>query len=200
MAGIKRLLTWIAAMVFSFVLVSCMPQLNAEGYDMLKRREKINFQLPSSLQIIEEEAFRGISAESVFIQDGLTEIRSESFADANSLIEIYLPESIVNIAENAFGTNNKLTIWGARNSAAEDWAQKHGIPFQIMYHNYEVIIPYSMMRLLLLLLILLLALCIQRGIQASLLLRIPRNAQVVDYRSMREQKRGEVIELDLCFP
>ena len=57
--------------------------------------------LPSGLQIIDDEAFYGLSTDKVIIPSGVTSIGDLAF-DGGSIWEITLPASVEDIGENTF--------------------------------------------------------------------------------------------------
>lgn len=81
--------------------------------------------LPSSLQIIEEEAFYGSSSISrVVLSDNVKEIHSRAFANS-ALTEINLPASLTFIAEDAFDGPSKVNVIVNSGTYAYDWAVSH---------------------------------------------------------------------------
>ena len=82
--------------------------------------------LPSSLIIIEEEAFYGNTAiEKVILPGRIKEIRSLAFANS-SIKEINLPDSLEYIADNAFSGTNLKKVTANQGTKAYDWAVDHG--------------------------------------------------------------------------
>ena len=87
------------------------------------------FTLPLSLQEIEEDAFAGTAAETVILPEGLLQIGDEAFAGMSDLSDVYIPGTTEYIADTAFSITADLTIHGIEDSYAEEWANKHQIPF-----------------------------------------------------------------------
>ncbi len=85
--------------------------------------------LPASLELIEEEAFEGGTFRYVVLSDGVTSIRKRAFAACHNLKDIYIPETAVTIATDAFDGTTGLTIHGIKGSYAEFYAKKHGYAF-----------------------------------------------------------------------
>ena len=84
--------------------------------------------LPAGLKSIQQEAFRGSAAESIVLPDGCTEIGAKAFADCAMLRRVEIPASVAVIAEDAFeGCSNELVIVTPKGSAAESFAQAHGL-------------------------------------------------------------------------
>jgi len=88
-----------------------------------------DFILPSSLTTIEAEAFRGGAFSYVVLPEGAESIGSRAFADCPKLAYIYIPASVTSIDENAFDGVEGLTIFGAPESAASEYAGQHGFTF-----------------------------------------------------------------------
>ena len=89
-----------------------------------------DFRLPGFVQVIWDEAFRGIGARSVYVGDGCREIGSRAFADCGSLAQIRLPESLTSIAGDAFEGCHGVVIYGKAGSAAESYATAHFMVFE----------------------------------------------------------------------
>lgn len=71
-----------------------------------------------------------ITGEIVFCPEDLTVIRSLAFADCASMKQIYIPESVTEIADNVFdGCRSDLLILGKRGSTAESFAAAAGYTF-----------------------------------------------------------------------
>ena len=85
--------------------------------------------LPSSLTAIEDEAFRGGAFSYVVLPEGAESIGSRAFADCPKLAYIYIPASVASIDENAFDGVEDLTIFGAPDSDASEYASLHGFTF-----------------------------------------------------------------------
>lgn len=86
------------------------------------------FHLPSSVKVIEDEAFSGTAAESVVLQDNVEFIGEKAFADIPTLSDIYIPKTTQFIAENAFWGVD-VTIHGIEGSFADQWAKERGYRF-----------------------------------------------------------------------
>ncbi len=84
--------------------------------------------LPASLKIIEAEAFAGDIFSHVVLPEGCESIGSKAFANCGSLMEIYIPETVTFIAEDAFeGTTDFTISTPATSGYVYDYAQSHGI-------------------------------------------------------------------------
>ncbi len=83
--------------------------------------------LPANLVQIEAEAFYGCSAEEYHLGDQVTSIGASAFANLKGKAVIYMPSGDVSIADSAF-EGSEVTLACTPGSAAEKWAQAHGIP------------------------------------------------------------------------
>lgn len=87
--------------------------------------------LPSDLLTIEEEAFAGVDIGGVVIPDGCTAIGKRAFADNESLLAVYMPDSVTGIAQDAFEGSGKVRFICESENSAAGYAEKHGIPYTI---------------------------------------------------------------------
>lgn len=83
--------------------------------------------------IIEIIRYNG-SEETIEIPDtidghSVASIGAEAFKDCTSLKSITIPASVTNISSSAFEGCTSLTIYGAKGSAAESYANEHGFTF-----------------------------------------------------------------------
>ena len=91
--------------------------------------------LPSTLRIIEEEAFTGdFSLEKVVVPEGAEEIHSRAFA-STSLSEVELPSSLSYIAEDAFDNTADVVFVTTPDSYAEEWVRNHQPSGSIELHD-----------------------------------------------------------------
>lgn len=79
--------------------------------------------LPSSLQSIEESAFEGIEATSVYVPDSCTSIGAYAFKNA-AVTKIRIPEKCT-IADTAFEGCDSVEVFGTPGSAAEAFCDAH---------------------------------------------------------------------------
>lgn len=87
--------------------------------------------LPADLKMIESEAFRQLAIDTVILSPNTESIDSKAFADCDDLRIIYMPDSVVQIAEDAFdGSDNVCFVCESENAAATH-AKKHSIPYVI---------------------------------------------------------------------
>ena len=81
------------------------------------------FRLPTGITTIDDNAFEGISAESVYIPSGCESIGKEAFKDS-SISAIYIPSTVESIGDNAIPMN--AIIYTPANSPASIWAADNG--------------------------------------------------------------------------
>ena len=67
-------------------------------------------ELPAGLKVIREEAFAETSCDIILIPDGCETIESRAFADCENLLYVYIPETVHNLAEDAFDNSEKVMI------------------------------------------------------------------------------------------
>ena len=88
--------------------------------------------LPSSLTIIEEEAFYGdTSLDTVILPEGITEIRSGAFT-GSSVSTINLPTTLTSIADDALPAPGSIEVTAVEGTWAYSWAVEKG------YFNEQV--------------------------------------------------------------
>jgi len=112
---LHRLIAWILLMTLLTAILS-----------LGLAEENGTLWLPSSLQIVKEEAFLGAAdLDRVVVPEGTISIGSRAFADS-SVKQITLPASLTEIAEDAFSGCVDLTVVAPKNSFAYDWAVERG--------------------------------------------------------------------------
>jgi len=87
--------------------------------------------LPAALTSIEEEAFAGGAFRFVKLPDQAVSIARSAFADCSNLAVVYIPSTVTDIHQDAFGNRTSLTIIGAKGSTAETFANAHGLMFVV---------------------------------------------------------------------
>lgn len=102
------------------VLVKCMP---------LEDIPETIIMIPSNVEVIEEEAFEGISAIAVKIPNGVITIRTKAFANCPNLKRIYIPKTVNLIEDDAFSNSPNIVIFGYNGSVAEQYAEQNEIRF-----------------------------------------------------------------------
>lgn len=86
--------------------------------------------LPESLRVIGPAAFITCSGlETLVLPYKITRIEDGAFVNCESLTSITIPGSITEIAEDAFYNCSNVGIVGVRDTYANEYADKHNIPF-----------------------------------------------------------------------
>lgn len=92
-----------------------------------------DFVMPTSLTVIDDEAFAGGAFRFVKLSETTTSIGANAFAGCSNLRYIYIPQATTNIDVNAFGDRQELTIFGYAGSDAEDFAsEREGFRFVVV--------------------------------------------------------------------
>ena len=111
----------------------------------LYRGENEEVVIPSTVKDIrgaflrEEDYPYPIKVEKVFIPDSVTAISAKSFSGQEG-VEVYIPETVVSLGYDDFGTDTIFASWARREgtivttegSPAEAYAIKHKIPYRII--------------------------------------------------------------------
>ena len=87
------------------------------------------FNLPASLQIIEDEAFEGTAIVAVDLPETVETIGERAFANIPTLRQITIPQKTKRIAKTAFAGSKNVILTGAYGSFAHAWARENCIPF-----------------------------------------------------------------------
>lgn len=116
------------AVFFLLMLIVLFPRVSgyAEQID-----DTPTFIFPSSLNMIEEEAFAGTPVKNVILPDGFQYIGENAFEGDSALTDIYIPSTTEYIADTAFPMNSDLVIYGVEDSYAQEWAEENNIPFAV---------------------------------------------------------------------
>ena len=86
--------------------------------------------IPDSVTSIGDYTFRNCtSLTSITIPDSVTSIGENAFYHCYSLKSIIIPDSVTNIGESAFKGCENLTIYGYKNTVAEEYALNNGFGF-----------------------------------------------------------------------
>ena len=103
------------------------------AYSDCKRLTEI--EIPDNIISIPDKMFKGCeSLTEIKLPDTIDSIGISAFEDCSSLQSITIPEAVKTIGEDAFvGVHPKFTLLCYRLSAAEQYARKHNIKFQIIY-------------------------------------------------------------------
>lgn len=106
--------------------------INKEGWGSVSNATVYtlgDFTLPSSLEIIEEEAFAGSSFTCLKVPEKVTSIGPHAFGECPNLRFIYIPKSTTYIDRFAFSDDSDLTILGVSGSTADTYAKQGGYNF-----------------------------------------------------------------------
>ena len=88
--------------------------------------------VPEALSEIGEKAFEGTPVQEVVLNPNVTAIGAGAFANCDQLVFVHMPDSVVDIAEDAFeGCENVIFLCNSENRAF-NYAQQHEIPFIII--------------------------------------------------------------------
>lgn len=94
------------------------------------------FCLPTSVEVIEDEAFEGTSIMYITLPDRITTIGEQAFANITTLQAVRISMTTTSIAKTAFSGSNQVMITADPNSYARKWARENRIPFSpitVMY-------------------------------------------------------------------
>jgi len=83
-----------------------------------------------------DAVFRGLSVEEVRIPEGYHIIGDSAFAAMNGPLTVILPDSLSEIAPNAF-EGTQVTFRAHTGTVAETFAREHGIKFLVLHDNSE---------------------------------------------------------------
>ena len=91
-------------------------------------------QLPKRILEIPAGSFQGcISLKKMELPEGIQRIGKEAFAGCTNLIDLIIPWTVVMVDDDAFaGMNSGFCLICTQHSAAEQYARKHNVPFQIV--------------------------------------------------------------------
>lgn len=85
--------------------------------------------LPATLKHIQAEAFEATTVEKVILPKGCVSIGSRAFAKSTALVSVYIPDSVTEIAEDAFEDCDSITFVCQSQNTAALYADSKGIPF-----------------------------------------------------------------------
>ena len=87
--------------------------------------------IPDKIRYINQYTFSGCSSlKDLDLSKNVIDIGRGAFLECTSLERINIYESVTNIADDAFEGCDKLTIYGIKDSYAEQYANEHNIPFK----------------------------------------------------------------------
>lgn len=176
--------------VISFLLLICIMHVLPPIIKDNQNGKSATF--PVSLQRIEDDAFSGTSFCTLAFQEGLLYIGEHAFWNANSQIDVYIPESTVFIGDNAFPEN--AIVHGLGDSYAEKWAKNNQYQF-IEESIWSIQKTPKKIQAEWLLIWSCLTVPVFRGNKRALLKR----AYIFD-KSMRPKDRSELPPIDFKFP
>ena len=85
--------------------------------------------LPNALNAVEDEAFMGSSVQYVYLGSRVQRIGNKAFAQCDNLTAIHIPDSVTDIAEDAFQGSSQVKIVCSPDSAACSYAVRKNIPY-----------------------------------------------------------------------
>ena len=107
----------------------CQSALECITYNSADGEKESQITLPTSLTIIEDEAFVGTAITNVVLPENVEVIGDYAFANIQTLMKISIPNKTAYIGKNAFKDSTNVKITGAPKGYAKTWAHEHGIPF-----------------------------------------------------------------------
>lgn len=119
----------ILLMFHLFMVLSTAYDVNTDERAGICKENTISF--PAFLMFIDEEAFAGTQVQTVIFQNGVQSIGSDAFGGADNLKDVFIPGSIIIIADSAFPKNDGLTIHGLEGSYVQEWAEVNGFDFVV---------------------------------------------------------------------
>lgn len=88
--------------------------------------------LPTSLRMLDSEAFANASVSEVVLPNGIEHIGARAFANCADLRIIHMPDSLESITDDAFSGCEKVTFICTSNNAAAAYAEAHGIHYILL--------------------------------------------------------------------
>ena len=117
-------------MVLMAVLI-LPPHISGAAADSISGESSPTFRFPSSILVIEDEAFEGTAVQQVILPEGLLSIGERAFENAPFLTDVYIPGTTEYIADSAFSMTATLTVHGIDGSYAMEWARRNEVPFVV---------------------------------------------------------------------
>lgn len=108
-------------------VVTAIADSGASAVCEITVRMPATLKLPADVKRIEAEAFAGTDAEMIVLPEGCTAIGAQAFARCGKLIFVRMPDSVTDIAQNAFEGCTGVTFICASRNAAAKYAAAHGI-------------------------------------------------------------------------
>jgi len=117
----KRLLCWLL-----IILILC------PAVGVAQKEEKAVLTLPQELTVIDKEVFSGIGdVEKVVLRENIRRIESRAFAESE-IREIYIPDSVEYIADDAFEDCKNVIVSVQKNSYAHRWAAFSDVEYVVI--------------------------------------------------------------------
>ncbi len=88
--------------------------------------------LPSSLLVIDDEAFEGTALQNIQLPNSVKEIGDRAFAGNTGLSAVRLPEDPGFIGEDVFAGSENVSVTAFAGSKSMDWALRSGYPIRVM--------------------------------------------------------------------
>ncbi len=89
--------------------------------------------IPENITAIQGYTFRNcVSLKQLVLSKNIVNIERSSFENCTLLDKIIIYDKVYYIADDAFDGCDKLTIYGIKGSYAEQYANKHNIPFEVL--------------------------------------------------------------------
>ena len=85
--------------------------------------------VPDALEIIGEEAFAGITAESVYLRENVKRVEEYAFSDCERLAVLIVAGAETEIADSALAGCANVTVYGLPGSGAQTFAEKNHFDF-----------------------------------------------------------------------
>ena len=99
-------------------------------YAVWKQAQRV--ELPDDLEAVERRSFAGTSAQEIVIPQGCKSIASQAFAESGSLIAVVIPDSVTDIADDAFQGSTNVVLYAHSGAYAQQYALMYGIAFAAM--------------------------------------------------------------------
>ena len=96
-------------------------------YAVWKQAQRV--ELPDDLEAVERRSFAGTSAQEIVIPQGCKSIASQAFAESGSLIAVVIPDSVTDIADDAFQGSANVVLYAHSGAYAQQYALMYGIAF-----------------------------------------------------------------------
>ena len=138
--------------IISVILAIAVIMFNLQCFGYAKPPQNLDqagaaFVFPSSLQLIEEEAFEGTFASTIVFPNGFLRVENDAFANNYRLTDAFIPPTTQFISGTTFSSSSNSIIHGVKGSYANEWADEHNVPFVednlwnlILYNGTTVVV------------------------------------------------------------